>query len=1267
MTVAGAMQRGNGMSPIYRLFCIPLLLWLLGSAAPAQAALDPTTLSEVSGGEATVSWTYKSYNRKAKVSSYQATVSSTSGSALKGPLYLVLESIGGSGATARRPTGITSTGKPYYRVSATDVAPGAKVKVSLGINNPANARLSFTTALYASPAGAVIDTGTLSRASGAQVPVKTTFKAYNRLTAESQYEITVTNATGQPLQGPTYLVLEALSGTGVVVKNAAGVTQAGLAYFVLSPGELAGGAVRSLRVLLANPGNVRIGFTPAVFYQPSVSTLAVVITKPATLITVGSTPLPVEGTVSDGSATLTVNGAPVSISAGKFQANVALSEGHNTVIARAVKGAEEATATISVSLDLTPPYITVDSPLDNAVVSSKFITVSGLINDIVRGTVSEGQANVTVNGKAAAVANRTYSVDNVELVEGLNTLTIRGADQVGNAATIQTRVTYKVPGARRIELVSGNSQKAQIRASVAEPLKVRLLNEQSNPAANTPVVFRVVDGDGAVGVGGPDQGQAVLVQTDASGQAATPFQVGSRAGHGNNRITAKAVGFEGQVDFYASAEPRPAEKVSVNSGNNQRGAASQPLPLPFVVVVTDDGANVLKDTAVRFEATAGGGKFQNGEASYTTSTDSDGRASATLTLGPETGLDAQRATATVVGTTLYAGFTASALVSGDPGQTAVSGVVLDNQDKPLPNVTIRVEGTTRQAKTDAQGGFRITEVPVGPVHLLVDGSTTTVPGEWPTLPYNIVTVAGADNPLSAPVYMVKLDTKNSVWVGKADKVLTLAELPGFALTVKQGSVTFPNGDREGYLSVTPVNASKVPMPPPNGMQPQLIVTIQPTGARFDPPAPLQLPNVDGHAPGAQVEMYSFDHDLEEFVTIGLGTVSADGRVITSNPGVGVIKAGWHCGSQPAGGGCANNCAACQKCDGNCNCVADNSQTPPDVAGDCRKPVCVAGAPAADNSDTPANVAGDCKKPGCENGSPKQSPDASDKPADECKTCDAQGDVTDNKCKICADGQVKDVEYDPTVKTLAYTFGWPNESIKKANDELEKLKKLGVIASISGPSVAGTVSKSECCEPTLGKGEKVSGSISGTLAGFSVKGKVWPIGPIPSWGPKEFSLGIVSFKIKLEFVGGVFLRLDGTAAGTLGYSKNGCSLNAADRAGCLNADFSITLTPAISAELGGAGSLEYDCLGCDPTTISLSASFIFGDLSWPITITGISYNKQDCSSGLAGGNLMANPAEFKVSLKVSGSYQEEGGPTETVDYSMDFLKCTIALSGASCDL
>ncbi|NOS87545.1 MAG: hypothetical protein HOP34_03220, partial [Methylococcaceae bacterium] len=419
------------------------------------------------------------------------------------------------------------------------------------------------------------------------------------------------------------------------------------------------------------------------------------------------------------------------------------------------------------------------------------------------------------------------------------------------------------------------------------------MDDKGQAVANKPVIFRVTEGDGVVGAGSADEGQGTLVQTDDKGMAATTFKLGSRAGNGNQRVRAASVGFDGEILFYASATVGVGNKVTVNSGNNQRGATNQPLPQPFVVAVVDDGANVVAGAKIEFKVTQGGGRFQNNETRIISTTDSDGRATAEFTVGPEEGLDVHRVTATLVDTALYAGFTASALKTGDAGQTSISGVVLDNQDHPLPKVTVRVDGTTREAQTDAQGQFKITEAPVGSVHLIADGSTSTAEGEWPTLAFNLVTVAGADNPLSAPIYLVKLDTINAKTVGDKDVTLTLPEVPGFALEVKAGSVTFPDGKKIGKLSVTPVNASKIPMSPPNGMQPQFIVTIQPVGAKFDPPARLSLPNVDGHKPGAQVEMYSYDHDLEEFVAIGLGTVNAEGSVIKSNDGVGVIKAGWH--------------------------------------------------------------------------------------------------------------------------------------------------------------------------------------------------------------------------------------------------------------------------------------------------------------------------------------------------------------------------------------
>ncbi len=128
-------------------------------------------------------------------------------------------------------------------------------------------------------------------------------------------------------------------------------------------------------------------------------------------------------------------------------------------------------------------------------------------------------------------------------------------------------------------------------------------------------------------------------------------------------------------------------------------------------------------------------------------------------------------------------------------------------------------------------------------------------------------------------------------------------------------MTFPGGGKSGVVSVTVVHDDKVPMVPSFGQQPRLIVTIQPAGARFEPPARLTLPNVEGFAPGQVAEMYSFDHDLGHFISIGPATVSEDGSVVSSNNGVGIVKAGWHCCGFPAHTGAENNCPECTKCTG----------------------------------------------------------------------------------------------------------------------------------------------------------------------------------------------------------------------------------------------------------------------------------------------------------------------------------------------------------------
>lgn len=129
--------------------------------------------------------------------------------------------------------------------------------------------------------------------------------------------------------------------------------------------------------------------------------------------------------------------------------------------------------------------------------------------------------------------------------------------------------------------------------------------------------------------------------------------------------------------------------------------------------------------------------------------------------------------------------------------------------------------------------------------------------------------------------------------GNEDVVLEMKGVPGMKLTVLANSATFPDGSTTGMASVSQVHMDQVPMQPPNGSLPPLAGTLQPLGAKFDPPVRVQFPNVNGLPPGTVSEMFQFHHDTSRFVPIGKGTVTEDGRFIISDPGFGLPTGGWH--------------------------------------------------------------------------------------------------------------------------------------------------------------------------------------------------------------------------------------------------------------------------------------------------------------------------------------------------------------------------------------
>lgn len=689
----------------------------------------------------------------------------------------------------------------------------------------------------------------------------------------------------------------------------------------------------SLLRVFSSPFNLGVTGLPAT---------SITIASPLNLSFVKASPITVSGTVSDPNASVAVNGVVAIASGGQFSVSVPLLEGPNTITAVTVNSqGTSSTASVQVTLDTTPPRVTIDSPFNGYVTVEPSISVTGKVNDIVVGTVNQQQVQVTVNGISAPVSNRSFQATNVPLSVGDNTIAANAVDRAGNAASFGIVVTRVLPGQPHIVVVSGNNQTGPVNTVLPQPLVVQLLDGAGVPIPSQTVVFAVTQNNGLVnGFAAPKS-----ILTDAQGEAQVAWTLGSRAGS-VNLVEASVAGISGSAIFTATGVGGVPAKIVVDAGGQQTGAIGQPLPNPLAVVVTDAAHNRLPNVPVTFQVTKGGGNFA-GQPSVVINTDSDGRALAVFTLGPTDGIANNLVEANFAGNPGFpAAFILSGRTPGDPAATAIKGVVLDNSNNPVPGAIVRVylENVPAQvsgglppnatATSDAHGQFSIQPAPVGFVKLLVDGSTIARPGKWPNLEYELVTVAGQVNTLGMPVYLLPIDTVHQLCVSDiVGGTLNLPQVPGFALTVLPGAATFPGGSKSGCISVTPVHPDKIPMVPGFGQQPRFIVTIQPAGTTFNPPAQITIPNSDGLKPGEITEMYGFDHDLGMFVSIGTGTASANGTRITSDPGAGVVKAGWFCGGPPADAGGAGHCPECQKCNGT-DCVADpaKNETKCDASG-----------------------------------------------------------------------------------------------------------------------------------------------------------------------------------------------------------------------------------------------------------------------------------------------------------------------------------------------
>ena len=242
---------------------------------------------------------------------------------------------------------------------------------------------------------------------------------------------------------------------------------------------------------------------------------------------------------------------------------------------------------------------------------------------------------------------------------------------------------------------------------------------------------------------------------------------------------------------------------------------------------------------------------------------------------------------------------------GVPG-TELTGWVFDSSRSAQGNETPLVgahvtalNGAGVEATTDAGGKFTLQNVPGGRLLIEVDGRTVqTLAGTfYPTVTKLFEATPGVGTIIDAPIYLPLV--RDSAFVQLATNAPTVVvnseQLPGWTLDVPPNTVQRRDGSLAGRILISPVPPNRLPAPLPPGVDPSVVITIQTEGGAdvFTQPVPLTAPNLEGLPPGAKTVLWDFDHARGAFVPVATATVSDDGKTITTDPGQGVLRPGWH--------------------------------------------------------------------------------------------------------------------------------------------------------------------------------------------------------------------------------------------------------------------------------------------------------------------------------------------------------------------------------------
>ncbi|MBS2014597.1 MAG: PQQ-dependent sugar dehydrogenase [Deltaproteobacteria bacterium] len=171
--------------------------------------------------------------------------------------------------------------------------------------------------------------------------------------------------------------------------------------------------------------------------------------------------------------------------------------------------------------------------------------------------------------------------------------------------------------------VAGEDQRAEVGTAVAIPPRMLVTDADGDPVPGVAVEFVVREGEGIA--------EGARAVTGADGTAAVgAWRLGPV--RGRNVIVGEVAGLA-PVQFVAEGTPNQNGSMVVVEGDGQYARVGQPVERPPSVLVRDRDDKPIANRKVTFVVTKGGGTL----ASADVTTDAEGRASTTWTLGTTPG------------------------------------------------------------------------------------------------------------------------------------------------------------------------------------------------------------------------------------------------------------------------------------------------------------------------------------------------------------------------------------------------------------------------------------------------------------------------------------------------------------------------------------------------------------------------------------------------------------------------------------------------------